>query len=44
MEGGYERIVKDDGAIREYCSSISAKKISVMKLYKYLKDNIEGIE
>lgn len=30
--------------IREYCSSISAKKISVMKLYKYLKDNIEGIE
>jgi hypothetical protein len=30
--------------IREFVSSISAKKISVMRLYKYLKDNIEGIE
>lgn len=30
--------------IREYCKSISAKKISVMKLYKYLKENIDGIE
>lgn len=24
--------------------SLSSKKISVMRLYKYLKDNIEGIE
>ena len=30
--------------IREYVKSISMKKISVMRLYKYLKDNIEGIE
>lgn len=30
--------------IREYVKSISSKKISVMRLYKYLKDNIEGIE
>lgn len=30
--------------IREYVNSISAKKISVMRLYKYLKDNIDGIE
>ena len=30
--------------IREYVNSISMKKISVMRLYKYLKDNIEGIE
>lgn len=30
--------------IRKYVNSISAKRISVMRLYKYLKDNIEGIE
>ena len=30
--------------IRKYCTSISAKKISVMRLYKYLKENIEGIK
>jgi hypothetical protein len=30
--------------IRAYVNSISGKKISVMRLYKYLKDNIEGIE
>ena len=30
--------------IRKYVNSISGKKISVMRLYKYLKDNIEGIE
>ena len=30
--------------IRNYVNSISAKRISVMRLYKYLKDNIEGIE
>lgn len=30
-------------AIRDYVNSISMKKISVMRLYKYLKDNIEGI-
>ena len=30
--------------IREYVNSISAKRISVMRLYKYLKDNIENIE
>lgn len=30
--------------IREYVNSISAKRISVMRLYKYLKDNIKGIE
>lgn len=30
--------------IRNYVKSISMKKISVARLYKYLKDNIEGIE
>jgi hypothetical protein len=30
--------------IRAYVKSISGKKISVMRLYKYLRDNIEGIE
>ena len=30
--------------IREYVKSISMKRISVMRLYKYLKDNIKGIE
>lgn len=30
--------------IRNFVNSISAKRISVMRLYKYLKDNIEGIE
>lgn len=30
--------------IRSYVNSISMKRISVMRLYKYLKDNIEGIE
>lgn len=29
--------------IREYVKSISMKRISVMRLYKYLRDNIEGI-
>lgn len=29
--------------IRSFCDSISSKRISVMRLYKYLKDNIEGI-
>ena len=29
--------------IREFVKSISSKRISVMRLYKYLKDNIEGI-
>ena len=29
--------------IREYVNSISAKKISVMKLYKYLYENIDGL-
>ena len=30
--------------IRNFVNSISMKRISVMRLYKYLKDNIEGIE
>ena len=30
--------------IRKYVKSISMKRISVMRLYKYLKDNIDGIE
>lgn len=30
--------------IRNYVKSISGKRISVMRLYKYLKDNIEGIQ
>lgn len=30
--------------IRKYVNSVSMKKISVMRLYKYLKDNIEGIK
>lgn len=30
--------------IRAYVNSISAKKISVARLYKYIKDNIEEIE
>lgn len=30
--------------IRKYVNSISMKKISVMRLYKYLRDNIEGIK
>ena len=30
--------------IRSYVNSISMKRISVMRLYKYLKDNIDGIE
>ena len=30
--------------IRSYTKSISMKRISVMRLYKYLKDNIEGIK
>lgn len=30
--------------IRKYVQSISAKRISVMRLYKYLKDNIKGVE
>lgn len=30
--------------IRKYVSSISAKKISVSRLYEYLKENIPGIE
>ena len=30
--------------IRAYTKSISMKRISVMRLYKYLKDNIDGIE
>lgn len=30
--------------IRNYVKSISSKRISVMRLYKYLKDNIEGIK
>ena len=34
----------DFETIRKFTTSISAKKISVMRLYKYLKDNIEGIE
>lgn len=44
-----DRIIKEMkkllefNTIRKYCSSISAKKISVMKLYKYLYDNIEGL-
>ena len=29
--------------IREYASSISSKKISVMKLYKYFYENIDGL-
>jgi predicted RNA methylase len=29
--------------VREYVKSISMKRISVMRLYKYLRDNIEGI-
>ena len=31
-------------AIRKYVNSISMKRISVMRLYKYLKDNIVGIK
>lgn len=34
----------DFDTIRAYTNSISAKRISVMRLYKYLKENIEGIE
>lgn len=30
--------------IREYVKSISMKRISVMRLYKYFSDNIEGIQ
>lgn len=30
--------------IREYVKSISMKKISVARLYMYIKDNIDGIE
>lgn len=30
--------------IRNYVQSISAKRISVIRLYKYLKDNIKGVE
>lgn len=30
--------------IREYAKSISMKKISVARLYMYIKDNIDGIE
>lgn len=30
--------------IRRFASSIASKRISVMRLYKYLKDNIEGIK
>lgn len=30
--------------IRNYVNSISMKKISVMRLYKYLRDNIKGIK
>ena len=30
--------------IRGFSQSISSKKISVMRLYKYLKDNIPGIQ
>ena len=30
--------------IREYTKSISMKRLSKMRFYKYLKDNIEGIE
>ena len=29
--------------IREYVNSISGKKISVMKLYKYFYENIDGL-
>lgn len=29
--------------VREYANSISSKKISVMKLYKYFYENIEGL-
>ena len=30
--------------IREFAQSIAMKKMSMMRFYKYLKDNIEGIE
>lgn len=30
--------------IRDYANSISAKRISVMRLYKYIKENIAGIK
>lgn len=29
--------------VREYANSISSKRISVMKLYKYLYENIDGL-
>jgi hypothetical protein len=29
--------------VREYANSISSKRISVMKLYKYFYENIEGL-
>ena len=29
--------------IRKYASSISSKRISVMKLYKYFYENIDGL-
>ena len=29
--------------IREYANSISSKRISVMKLYKYFYENIKGL-
>jgi hypothetical protein len=29
--------------IREYANSISSKRISVMKLYKYFYENIDGL-
>lgn len=30
--------------VREFAQSIAMKKMSMMRFYKYLKDNIEGIE
>lgn len=30
--------------VREYAQSVSMKKMSMMRFYKYLKDNIDGIE
>jgi hypothetical protein len=29
--------------VREYANSISSKRISVMKLYKYFYENIDGL-
>lgn len=40
-----EKIIEllDFDKVRKYANSISSKRISVMKLYKYFYENIEGV-